>query len=184
MELVGCVCSVRMAGRWWWRRRVHHLRIHKYTHTRIHISYAYIYPTCVCTVLVCDTDTKGPKGELRPTFVQPRFLPQGHRCIVYVRVCSCQLQGHKNISWENTLQADSLSLYTYIATCIMFMCTGSVTPILYTYVNVVLAKGRNGDYIYVSVYCPTRVTLPCVEYYVGCLPIQNIVHCVLFTCIY
>lgn len=49
----------------------------------------------------------------------------------------------------------------------MFMFTGSVTPILYTYVNVVLAKGRNGDYIYVSVYCPTRVTLPCVEYYLG-----------------
>lgn len=168
MELVGCVCSVRMAGRWWWRRRVHHLRIHKYTHTRIHISYTYIYIyTCVRTVYQCVTRTqKGQRGSSDRPLSSLDFC---RRDIVVYYTCVCVVASCKDIRTYHgkILSRRTLFHYTYIATCIMFICTGSVTPILYTYVNVVLAKGRNGDYIYMSVYCPTRVTLPCVEYNVG-----------------
>lgn len=75
MELVGCAACEWLAGGGGEDVYISSIYIYyKYTHTRIHTLYIYI---CVC--VVCDTDTKGPKGELRPTFVQPRFLPQGHR---------------------------------------------------------------------------------------------------------
>jgi hypothetical protein len=115
-----------MAGRWWWRRRVHHLRTHKYTHTRIHTPCTHI---CIYTYTrVCDTDTKGPKGELRPTFVQPRFLPQGHRMYTYVCVvASCKdiRTYHGKILSRRTLS----HLYSYAH--YVYVYTGSVTPILY-----------------------------------------------------
>lgn len=76
MELVGCAACEWPAGGGGEDAYISSIYISTRTHEYTLHIYVYV---CMCVCIVCDTDTKGPKGELRPTFVQPRFLPQGHR---------------------------------------------------------------------------------------------------------